>query len=99
MAGKRCDQCARGFLGVFPACVRCHPCFQLWDDAICQLTRDLEHIENMVKNVLQSSGTPGFGHAEIRKLEMKLMQVKELLSRGESQKIHGLIGQSIEELR
>uniref|UniRef100_A0A8C9YJP3 Laminin, beta 2-like n=1 Tax=Sander lucioperca TaxID=283035 RepID=A0A8C9YJP3_SANLU len=44
-AGKRCDECARGFTGDFPKCVRCHPCFHLWDDAVCQIKRDLEHIQ------------------------------------------------------
>lgn len=86
-------------MGVFPTCVHCHPCFQLWDDTVCQLRRDLEHIEYVVENVMESSGTPGFGHTEIRKLEMKLMQVKNLLSGGESQQIYHLIGQSIEDLR
>uniref|UniRef100_H3CA06 Laminin, beta 2-like n=1 Tax=Tetraodon nigroviridis TaxID=99883 RepID=H3CA06_TETNG len=99
MAGKRCDQCARGFVGPFPTCAPCHPCFQLWDDTICQLERDLENIQLMVKKVVESSGTPGFGHMKIRKLEMKLMQVKNLLSQVESQQIHHLIGQSIEDLR
>lgn len=99
MAGKQCDQCARGFVGVFPTCVHCHPCFQLWDDTVCQLMRDLEHIQHMVENVMESAGTPGFRHMDISKLEMKLMQVKNLLSGGESQQIHHLIGQSIEDLR
>lgn len=99
MAGKHCDGCARGFVGVFPSCVHCHPCFQLWDDTVCQLRRDLEHMEYLLENVMQSSGTPGFGHANIRKLEMKLMEVNKLLSIGESQQRHLLIGQSIEDLR
>lgn len=99
MAGRQCDQCARGFLGVFPTCARCHPCFQLWDDTVRQLRWDLECIQEMVKSVVESSGTPGFGDMNVKRLEMKLMQVKDLLSGGESQQIHRLIGQSIEELR
>lgn len=53
----------------------------------------------MVERVKESSGTPGFGHMNISKLEMKLMQVKNLLSIGEGQQIHDLIVQSIEDLR
>uniref|UniRef100_A0A667ZZH8 Laminin subunit beta-1 n=1 Tax=Myripristis murdjan TaxID=586833 RepID=A0A667ZZH8_9TELE len=49
-AGQRCDECARGFTGVFPKCVQCHPCFELWDDAVCQIKRDLEHIQNTIFN-------------------------------------------------
>uniref|UniRef100_A0A671WXI8 Laminin, beta 2-like n=1 Tax=Sparus aurata TaxID=8175 RepID=A0A671WXI8_SPAAU len=52
-AGKQCDECARGFTGNFPKCVQCHPCFQLWDDAVCQIKRDLEHIEYTVQKILE----------------------------------------------
>lgn len=99
MAGKYCDECARGFMGIFPTCVHCHPCFQLWDDTVCQLKRDLDHIEYMVESIMASSVVPGGGHMHIKKLEMKLVQVKNLLTIGESQKIHHLIGESIEDLR
>lgn len=99
MAGKRCDQCARGFAGRFPACARCHPCFQLWDDALCQLRRDLEHIREAAGAIEESSVAPGVGHAHIGKLEAKLAQARTLLSTGERQKILDLIGRSIKDLR
>lgn len=99
MAGKQCDECARGFMGIFPTCVHCHPCFQLWDDTVCQLRKDLDHIEDMVGNIMESSVVPGFGHMHIKKLETKLEQVRNLLRLGESQQLHQLIGESIEDLR
>ncbi|XP_034074333.1 laminin subunit beta-2 [Gymnodraco acuticeps] len=98
-AGKHCDECARGFTGVFPECVRCHACFQLWDDAICQIKRDLEHIQYTAQKILESGITPGVGDTRIKELEKKLKQVKDLISSEDSDKIHQLIGQSIDDLR
>ncbi|KAJ4933887.1 hypothetical protein JOQ06_006696, partial [Pogonophryne albipinna] len=98
-AGKHCDECARGFTGVFPECVRCHACFQLWDDAICQIKRDLEHIQYTAQKILESGITPGVGDMRIKELEKKLKQVKDLISSEDSDKIHQLIGQSIDYLR
>ncbi|XP_070766889.1 laminin subunit beta-1 [Enoplosus armatus] len=98
-AGKHCDECARGFTGVFPKCVQCHPCFQLWDDAVCQIKRDLEHIQYSVQNILESGVTPGVGDTRIKELERKLKQVQDLISAEDSDRIHQLIGQSIDDLR
>lgn len=98
-AGKQCDECARGFTGNFPKCVQCHPCFQLWDDAVCQIKRDLEHIEYTVQKILESGITPGVGDTRIRELERKLKQVQDLISAEDSDRIHQLIGQSIDDLR
>lgn len=98
-AGQRCDECARGFAGVFPGCVRCHACFQLWDDAVCQIRRDLEHIQYTAQKILQSGVSPGLGDTRMNDLEMKLKQVQDLISSEDSDRIHQLIGQSIDDLR
>uniref|UniRef100_A0A8C4HDQ3 Laminin, beta 2-like n=1 Tax=Dicentrarchus labrax TaxID=13489 RepID=A0A8C4HDQ3_DICLA len=98
-AGKRCDECARGFTGVFPKCVQCHPCFQLWDDAVCQIKRDLDHIQYTVQKILESGVPTGDGDTRIKELEKKLKQVQDLISAEDSDRIHQLIGQSIDDLR
>ncbi|XP_076019504.1 laminin subunit beta-1 [Genypterus blacodes] len=98
-AGKHCDKCARGFTGVFPKCNQCHPCFQLWDDAVCQIKRDLEHIQYSVQKIQESGVTPGVGDTRIQELEKKLKQVQDLISGENSDRIHQLIGQSIDDLR
>lgn len=98
-AGKKCDECARGFTGVFPKCVQCHPCFQLWDDALCQIKRDLEHIQYTVQKIQENGITPGVGDTRIKELEKKLKQVQDLITMEDSEKIHQLIGQSIDDLR
>ncbi|KAK9515757.1 hypothetical protein VZT92_026376 [Zoarces viviparus] len=98
-AGKRCHECARGFTGDFPKCVQCHPCFQLWDDAVCQIKRDLEHIQYTAQKILESGVTPVVGDTRIRDLERKLKEVQDLISAEDSDRIHQLIGQSIDDLR
>ncbi|XP_037334341.2 laminin subunit beta-2 [Pungitius pungitius] len=98
-AGQRCDECARGFTGDFPSCVQCHPCFQLWDDAVCQIKRDLEHIQYTAQKILESGVMPEIGDTRIRELEMKLLEVQDLISSEDSDRIHQLIGQSIDDLR
>lgn len=98
-AGKRCDECARGFTGDFPKCVQCHPCFQLWDDAVCQIKKDLEHIQYIAQKILESGITPGVGDTRIKELERKLKQVQDLIRPEDSDRIHQLIGQSIDDLR
>lgn len=98
-AGKRCDECARGFTGAFPSCVQCHPCFQLWDDAVCQIKRDLDHIQYVIQKILEGGVTPGVEDSRIKELERKLKQVKDLISTEESDRVHNLIAQSIDDLR
>ncbi|XP_017266844.1 laminin subunit beta-1 [Kryptolebias marmoratus] len=96
--GRYCDQCARGFTGVFPSCVQCHPCFQLWDDHLCQIKRDLEHINSIVKKILESGVSPGLGDALIKELERKLNQVRDLIGTGDTDEIRQLIEESILDL-
>lgn len=98
-AGQRCDECARGYTGVFPHCVQCHSCFQLWDDVVCQMKRDLEHIQYTIEKILESGLTPGVDDKRIKELERKLKQVQDLISTEDSEQIHQLIGQSIDDLR
>uniref|UniRef100_A0A669CLA0 Laminin, beta 2-like n=1 Tax=Oreochromis niloticus TaxID=8128 RepID=A0A669CLA0_ORENI len=97
--GLQCNQCARGFTGIFPKCIQCHPCFQLWDDAVCQIRRDLDHIQSRVQEILKGGIIPGAGDARIKELEGKLKQVKDLIITQDRDRVYQLIGQSIDDLR
>ncbi|XP_026854032.2 laminin subunit beta-1 isoform X1 [Electrophorus electricus] len=98
-SGQRCDECARGFTGSFPKCVACHPCFQLWDDIVCQMQLDLDSIQYIIAKILQSNKVPGFNDTRIRELEKKLTEIQDLLQDGDRDKIYQKITQTIDDLR
>uniref|UniRef100_A0A8B9L749 Laminin subunit beta-1 n=1 Tax=Astyanax mexicanus TaxID=7994 RepID=A0A8B9L749_ASTMX len=90
-SGQHCNECARGFTGNFPKCVPCHPCFQLWDDVVCQLEADLEIIRNKIAGILGMGQLPGFSNTRIHELEEKLAEVQNLLKNGDRDRMHQLI--------
>ncbi|KAG9269610.1 laminin subunit beta-1 [Astyanax mexicanus] len=98
-SGQHCNECARGFTGNFPKCVPCHPCFQLWDDVVCQLEADLEIIRNKIAGILGMGQLPGFSNTRIHELEEKLAEVQNLLKNGDRDRMHQLISQAIDDMR
>ncbi|XP_016138604.1 laminin subunit beta-1-like [Sinocyclocheilus grahami] len=98
-SGRHCDECAHGFTGNFPKCIPCHPCFQLWDDAICQIGRDLTHIKDVIAMILEKGEVPGLSDGRIRELEKKLAQVQDLIRDGDRERTYNLISQVNDDLR
>ncbi|MCJ8741639.1 hypothetical protein PDJAM_G00072970 [Pangasius djambal] len=98
-AGQHCNECARGFTGGFPKCVPCHPCFQLWDDIVCQLKQDMDRIRFIITKILEMGEVPSVGDNRIRELEQKLAAIRKLLQDGEGDRIYQQINQAIDDLR
>ncbi|KAI5612331.1 laminin subunit beta-1 isoform X2 [Silurus asotus] len=98
-AGQHCEQCARGFTGHFPKCVPCHPCFQLWDDIVCQVKQDMNRIRFIITKILEMGEVPGVGHTHIHELEQKLADIHKLIQDGEADRIYQLINQALDDLR
>ncbi|XP_043080121.1 laminin subunit beta-2 [Puntigrus tetrazona] len=98
-SGRRCDECARGFTGNFPKCVPCHPCFQLWDDALCQIGRDLTNIKDDIAMILEKGEVPRVSDSRIRELEKKLAQIQDLIRNGDRERIYNILSQAIDDLR
>uniref|UniRef100_A0AAY5KX69 Laminin, beta 2-like n=1 Tax=Esox lucius TaxID=8010 RepID=A0AAY5KX69_ESOLU len=97
-SGLRCDSCDRGFSGAFPKCIPCHPCFELWDDTVCTIRQELERIRREVQRILESGEIPGVEDRRIHELEEKLARLRDLIQDGDKDRIHQLIGQSIDDL-
>uniref|UniRef100_A0AAR2J0A5 Laminin, beta 2-like n=1 Tax=Pygocentrus nattereri TaxID=42514 RepID=A0AAR2J0A5_PYGNA len=97
-SGRHCDECARGFTGSFPKCVSCHPCFQLWDDIVCQVQRDLDNIRLIIAKILEMGTVPGVSDARIRELEKKLAEIQDLLKDGDRDRMYQLISQAIDDI-
>lgn len=98
-AGQHCDRCTRGFIGHFPKCVPCHPCFQLWDDIVCQVKHDMDRIRFIITKILEMGEVPGVADTRIHELERKLAEIQKLLQDGEGDRIYQLINQAIDDLR
>lgn len=65
---------------------------------VCQIKRDLDHIQNVLQKILES-GVTGVEDTRIEELEKKLKQVQDLIDTEDNDRIHQLLGQSMDDLR
>lgn len=78
MSGVRCDQCARGFSGVFPACYPCHACFGDWDRVVQDLAARTRRLQQRAQE-LQQTGVLGAFESSFLDLQKKLDTVKTIV--------------------
>lgn len=79
MSGVRCDQCARGFSGVFPACHPCHACFGDWDRVVQDLAARTRRLEQWAQE-LQQTGVLGAFESSFLNLQGKLGMVQAIVA-------------------
>lgn len=99
VSGVRCDQCARGFSGVFPACHPCHACFGDWDRVVQDLAARTRRLEQRVQE-LQQTGVLGAFESSFRHIQEKLGTVQGIVrARNTSAVSTAKLLESTEELR
>ncbi|KAK7883980.1 hypothetical protein WMY93_027103 [Mugilogobius chulae] len=98
-SGARCDECARGYSGAFPSCAPCHACFSLWDDVLCQIKRDLEHVLIGAENVLEGGAASGANDSRVQELWRRLGEVQELLTGADRERALQGLAQSLDDIR
>lgn len=99
VSGVRCDQCARGFSGVFPACYPCHACFGDWDRVVQDLAARTRRLEQQAKE-LQQTGVLGVFESRFWSLQEKLGIVQGIVSaRNMSAASTALLVKATEDLR
>lgn len=79
ISGIRCDQCARGFSGAFPACQPCHPCFGDWDRVVQDLAARTRALAQRA-SLLQHTGAAGVFEGTFRRLEESLATVRDVVA-------------------
>ncbi|KAJ8412324.1 hypothetical protein AAFF_G00145910 [Aldrovandia affinis] len=106
VAGRSCDRCARGFMGRFPKCERCDPCFHRWDDSVLQLQKDLGHAQHSSGSVQGSRALPTSSHAHVshaRSLWKSLALIQNLINDTDAvrdhEKAYQLLSHSTDDLR
>uniref|UniRef100_S4RN02 Laminin EGF-like domain-containing protein n=1 Tax=Petromyzon marinus TaxID=7757 RepID=S4RN02_PETMA len=79
--GRRCDRCARGFSGAFPACEPCHePCFPDWEAAISELGRRAGGLSERATRLLTGGADAGPYARRMAEVEENLAGARELLA-------------------
>lgn len=99
VSGVRCDQCARGFSGIFPACHPCHACFGDWDRVVQDLAARTRRLEQWVQE-LQQTGVLGAFESSFWHIQEKLSTVQGIVgSRNASAAFAAKLMDATEELR
>uniref|UniRef100_A0A8D2JSJ1 Laminin subunit beta-1 n=1 Tax=Sciurus vulgaris TaxID=55149 RepID=A0A8D2JSJ1_SCIVU len=79
VSGQRCDQCARGHSQEFPTCLRCHLCFDQWDQAISSLSKAVQGLMRLAANMEDKRETLPVCEADFKGLRENMTEIERIL--------------------
>ncbi|XP_027694668.1 laminin subunit beta-4 isoform X1 [Vombatus ursinus] len=77
--GQFCDRCARGHSQEFPTCLRCHLCFDQWDNKISSLSEAVQGLIRLAANLEDKRETLPGCNADIKRLEDSMSEIERIL--------------------
>ncbi|KAK2499442.1 hypothetical protein MC885_018429, partial [Smutsia gigantea] len=79
VSGQRCDRCAQGHGHEFPACLRCHLCFDQWDNTISFLSKAVQGLIRLAANMEDKRETLPVCEANFKGLRENLSEIERIL--------------------
>ncbi|XP_037374552.1 laminin subunit beta-4 [Talpa occidentalis] len=79
VSGPRCDRCARGHGQQFPACLRCHLCFDQWDHAVSSLSKVVQGLMRLAANMEDERETLPICEADFKGLRENMSEIERIL--------------------
>ncbi|XP_035866682.1 laminin subunit beta-4 isoform X1 [Phyllostomus discolor] len=79
VSGQRCDHCARGHGQEFPACLRCHSCFDQWDHTISFLSNAVHGLIRLATNMEDKSKNLSVCEADFKGLRENMSEIEKIL--------------------
>jgi laminin beta 1 len=97
IGGYNCDNCARGYLGQAPDCIRCGECFDNWDRILQETRNQTLDIINRAGDI-KKVGATGAYTKEFDDMQYQLDEIKQLLSNSEEINTDAII-EELQDLR
>ncbi|VTJ78438.1 Hypothetical predicted protein, partial [Marmota monax] len=79
VSGQRCDHCARGHGQEFPTCLRCHLCFDQWDQAISSLSKAVQGLIRLAANMEDKRETLPVCEVDFKGLRENMSEIERIL--------------------
>ncbi|XP_055974528.1 laminin subunit beta-4 [Sorex fumeus] len=79
VSGQRCDHCARGHGQEFPACLRCHLCFDQWDHTISALSKAVQGLIKLAANMEDKREALSVCEADFKGLRKNMSEIEKIL--------------------
>ncbi|XP_008828933.1 laminin subunit beta-4 [Nannospalax galili] len=79
VSGQQCDRCARGHGQGFPACLRCHLCFDQWDPTVSSLSKAVQGLIELVTNMEDKRETLPDCEVDFKVLRANMSTIEKIL--------------------